>query len=465
MNTKSNSDRLGEEPIAKLLLRLSVPSAIGLILITSYNLVDTIFIGRLGVNAISALSIAFPIQMILAGIAIGAGVGTQSLISRSLGKKQQMKASLAAGNSILLAVFLGFITLIIGQFFSENIIRLFVSDIDVINLGAAYLRIILLGSFSLFYLRAGINILRAQGNYLLPMFILILTASLNIVLDPLLIFGLWGFPLLGVEGAAIATVLSRVISCIFVTVILINNRTEVGITFKGFTPDLNVIRELFIVGTPTMMIQLVISITIGGANMILGGSSMAIATVAILGIYYKLQTLVLTPVLALVLALIPIIGYNYGSKNYKRIRETIKIAILFTFSVSFFAFLIFQLIPGELIKIFSSDAALIDIGTDAFRRINLLFFAVGPAVTVIWVFQGIGKGMKIFIALAIRQLIAFFPVLYFLTLQFGHPTLWLAFPIADALAMIVGIILIYPDIKKLGLINIRSISKMKFPSR
>ncbi len=465
MNTKSNSDRLGEEPIAKLLLRLSVPSAIGLILITSYNLVDTIFIGRLGVNAISALSIAFPIQMILAGIAIGAGVGTQSLISRSLGKKQQMKASLAAGNSILLAVFLGFITLIIGQFFSENIIRLFVSDIDVINLGAAYLRIILLGSFSLFYLRAGINILRAQGNYLLPMFILILTASLNIVLDPLLIFGLWGFPLLGVEGAAIATVLSRVISCIFVTVILINNRTEVGITFKGFTPDLNVIRELFIVGTPTMMIQLVISITIGGANMILGGSSMAIVTVAILGIYYKLQTLVLTPVLALVLALIPIIGYNYGSKNYKRIRETIKIAILFTFSVSFFAFLIFQLIPGELIKIFSSDAALIDIGTDAFRRINLLFFAVGPAVTVIWVFQGIGKGMKIFIALAIRQLIAFFPVLYFLTLQFGHPTLWLAFPIADALAIIVGSILIYPDIKKLGLINIRSISKMKFLSR
>ncbi len=376
-----------------------------------------------------------------------------------------MKASLAAGNSILLAVFLGFITLIIGQFFSENIIRLFVSDIDVINLGAAYLRIILLGSFSLFYLRAGINILRAQGNYLLPMFILILTASLNIVLDPLLIFGLWGFPSLGVEGAAIATVLSRVISCILVTVILISNRNEVDITFKGFTPDLNVIRELFVVGTPTMMIQLVISITIGGANMILGGSSMAIVTVAILGIYYKLQTLVLTPVLALVLGLVPIIGYNYGSKNYKRIRETIKIAILFTFSVSFFAFLIFQLIPGELIKIFSSDAALIDIGTDAFRRINLLFFAVGPAVTVIWVFQGIGKGMKIFIALAIRQLIAFFPVLYFLTLQFGHPTLWLAFPIADALAMIVGIILIYPDIKKLGLTNIISIPKMKFLSR
>ena len=192
---------------------------------------------------------------------------------------------------------------------------------------------------------------------------------------------------------------------------------------------------------------------------------MAIVAVATLGIYYKLQTLVLTPVLALVLALIPIIGYNYGSKNYKRIRETIKIAILFTFSVSFFAFLIFQLIPGELIKIFSSDTALIDVGTDAFRRINLLFFAVGPAVTVIWVFQGIGKGMKIFIALAIRQLIAFFPVLYFLTLQFGHPTLWLAFPIADALAMIVAIILIYPDIKKLGLTNIISIPKMKFLSR
>jgi len=224
MNNKSNASRLGKEEIKKLLLRLSIPATIGLIVGTSYNIVDTIFVGRLGVAAISALSIVFPIQLILAGIATGTGVGSQSLISRLLGKNQKEKASQAAGNSIILAAIFGVIATTIGLFFSEDIIRLFISDPNIINLGASYVRIILLGSFSLFYLRTGLNILRAQGNYLLPMFILLLTASLNIALDPFLIFGLWEFPALGVEGAAIATVASRIISCIMVTVILLEQK-------------------------------------------------------------------------------------------------------------------------------------------------------------------------------------------------------------------------------------------------
>ena len=262
MNNKSNASRLGKEPVKKLILRLSIPATIGLIVGTSYNLVDTIFVGRLGIAAISALSIVFPIQMILAGIATGTGIGSQSLISRLLGKNQKQKASQTAGNSIILAAIFGVIATLIGLFFSEDIIRLFISDPNIVNLGVAYVRIILLGSFSLFYLRAGLNILRAQGNYLLPMFILVLTASLNIVLDPFLIFGLWEFPALGVEGAAIATVASRIISCIMVTVILLSKRNEVDITLKGFALDTKIIRNISVVGVPTIMIHLVMSITI-----------------------------------------------------------------------------------------------------------------------------------------------------------------------------------------------------------
>jgi len=453
MNNKSNASRLGKEPVKKLLLRLSIPATIGLIVGTSYNLVDTIFVGRLGVAAISALSIVFPIQMILAGIATGTGVGSQSLISRLLGKNQKEKASQVAGNSIILAAIFGVIATLIGLFFSEDIIRLFISDPNIINLGAAYVRIILLGSFSLFYLRAGLNILRAQGNYLLPMFILILTASLNIVLDPFLIFGLWEFPALGVEGAAIATVASRIISCVMVTVILLSKRNEVDITLKGFALDTKIIRNISVVGVPTIMIHLVMSITIAGTNKILEGLPLAAVYIAIVGIYFKLQSFVLTPVLGLNRSFVPIIGYNYGAKNYDRIKEAVKIAMLFSIIVSFIAFLIFQLIPGELIKLFNSDSVLVNTGIEAFRRMNLIFFVVGPAVIVISFFQGIGKATKVFVVLAIRQVIVFFPVLYFLTVQSGHPTLWFAFPIADAIAIIVGIILTFPDFKKLGIIN------------
>ena len=453
MNNKSNASRLGKEPVKKLLLRLSIPATIGLIVGASYNLVDTIFVGRLGVAAISALSIVFPIQMILAGIATGMGVGSQSLISRLLGKNQGKKASQAAGNSIILAAIFGVIATLIGLFFSEDIIRLFISDSNIINLGAAYVRIILLGSFSLFYLRAGLNILRAQGNYMLPMFILILTASFNIILDPLLIFGLWKFPALGVEGAAIATVASRIISCIMVTAILFSKRNEVDITLKGFAFDTKIIRNISVVGVPTIMVQLIMSITIAGTNKILEGLPLTAVYIAIVGIYFKLQSFVLTPMLGLNRSFVSIIGYNYGAKNYDRIKEALKIAMLFSISVSFIAFLAFQLIPGELIKLFNSNSLLVNTGIEAFHRMNLIFFVVGPAIIVISFFQGIGKATKVFVVLAIRQVIIFFPVLYLLTVQSGHPTLWFAFPIADGIAIIVGLILTFSDFKKLGIID------------
>jgi len=454
MEKQSNSHRLGNESIKKLLIRLSVPSIIALILGNSYNLVDTIFVGRLGVEAISALSIVFPIQMVLAGIATGMGVGSQSLISRLLGKKQKDDASLAAGNSILLAIIFGFITLILGLFFAKNIVSLFISDPTIINLATSYARIILLGSFALFYLRAGLNILRGQGNYNLPMAVLLFTAIFNIVLDPILIFGLFGFPQLGVEGAAIATVLARCISCVPITILLLSRRNEVPITMRCFKINPSIIRSIVEVGIPTIMIQLVMSITIAGTNKILEGLSIATIAIAVVGIYFKLQSVILTPVLALNRSFVPIVGYNFGAKNFNRIVEALKIALIFSFAVSFLAFLAFELIPGQLISIFNPNQELIQIGSDAFQRMNLLFFAVGPSVIFISLFQGMGKGVKVFIALAVRQFIAFFPILYLLTVSFKHPTLWFAFPIADFLAILVGLVLTYPDLKKLGLFEI-----------
>lgn len=454
MEKQMKFDRLGNEPIKKLLLRLSVPSTIALILGNSYNLVDTIFVGRLGVEAISALSIVFPIQMILAGITEGMGVGSQSLISRLLGKKQKDNASQAASNSIVLALIFGLITFILGLFFAKNIVSLFISDPVILELATSYARIILLGSLALFYLRAGLNILRGQGNYNLPMFILLFTAIFNIILDPILIFGLLGFPKLGVEGAAIATVLSQAIACVPITIVILSRRNEVPITKKGLKLDPIIIRNIVEVGIPTIMIQLVMSITIAGTNKILEGLSIAAFAIAIVGIYFRFQSVILTPVLALNRSFVPIVGYNFGAKNFSRIVEALKIALIFSFAVSFIAFLAFELIPGQLISIFNQNPELIQIGSDAFRRMNLLFFAIGPSVIFISLFQGMGKAVKVFVALAVRQFIAFFPILYLLTVLFNHPTLWFAFPIADILALLVGLLLTYPDLKKLGIFEI-----------
>jgi putative MATE family efflux protein len=446
-----NSDKLGRVSIKKLLLRLSIPSAIGLIVGTSYNLVDTIYVGRLGVLAITALSVVFPIQMILAGLATGVGVGTQSLISRLLGKKNKLIACQVAGNSIVLALIFGIVTSILGLFFSNIIVGLFISDSQIIEMASSYIKIILIGSFSLFFLRAGLNILRGQGNYVLPMLILVFTAILNIIIDPLLIFGIWFFPKLGIQGAAIATVFSRIISSVIILFILKGRFNELKIKIRDLKINNKLISSIAIVGVPTLMIQLVMSITIAGTNRILEGLTLGGVAIAVMGIYFKLQSIILTPALALSRSFVPVIGYNYGAKKYDRIREALKLSIIFTFLISFVAFLAFQLIPDVLIKIFNSDTTLINIGTEAFRRVNILFFTYGPAVIFISLFQGIGSVTKVFFALALRQFIAFFPILYVLTNYFGHPTLWYSFPLADILAITIGLILIIPDLKRLNI--------------
>lgn len=450
-NSKSNADRLGTDRIPRLILRLSIPSTIGLIVSASYNLVDTLFVGRLGVAAITALTIVFPLQMILTALAQGTGIGTQSFIARMLGKGKRLEASHAALISLILAGIYWVITAGIGLFFIDDIIRIFSSDPEVISFGVAYGRIIFLGSFALFYLRAALNILRAQGNYFLPMIVLIVTASLNIVLDPILIFGMFGIPAFGVEGAAIATVGARIIGCLVISYVLLSHYNEIGFRFKQFRFDTSVISNIFMVGIPTIMIDLVLGITLAGTNKILDGMAMATVLIAGVGIYFRLQSIILTPVLGLSRSLIPIIGYNYGAEKYRRVWETLRIALVFSLLVSLIAFVLFEFFPGSLISFFNSDVELVAFGSVAFQRMSLLFFLVGPSLVVLTFFQGIGRATRLFIVLAIRQFLLFFPILFLLTVWYGHPTLWFAFPIADAFAVVIGSILIYFDIRRLKL--------------
>jgi putative MATE family efflux protein len=369
---KSNTDRLGTDRIPHLLLRLSIPSTIGLVVSASYNLVDTFFVGHFGVTAITALTIVFPLQMVLTALAQGTGIGSQSYISRMLGRGKTAEASHAASTSLILAFLFWVVTVGIGLFFMDDIIRIFTADPEVISFGVAYAKIIFLGSFALFFLRAALNILRAQGNYLLPMIILIVTASLNIVLDPILIFGMFGIPAFGVEGAAIATVGSRIIGCVLIAYILFSHHNEVRFKIRRFRFNAGVVSRIFSVGAPTIMIDLVLGITLAGTNKILDGVAMATVLIAGAGIYFRLQSIILTPVLGLSRSLIPIIGYNYGAEKFGRVWETLRVALVFSLFVSLIAFLLFELFPGYLIGFFNSDVQLITQGSLAFQRMSII---------------------------------------------------------------------------------------------
>ena len=355
--SRSNADRLGTDRIPRLLLRLALPSTIALIVSASYNLVDTFFVGQLGVAAITALTIMFPLQMFLGALAQGTGIGIQSFISRKLGKGKKPEAGHAAVTSLFLALVYWLITASIGTFFAGDIIGLFTTDPVVISFGVGYARIIFFGSFALFYLRAGLNILRAQGNYLTPMVILIATALLNIMLDPLLIFGMFGFPAMGVEGAAFATVGSRILGCLVISYFIFSSHNEISLSLKRFRFDTAILYKILVVGIPTILIDLVLSITFAGTNKILDEMAMATVLIAGVGIYFRLQSVILTPVMGLSRSLIPIIGYNYGAQQYNRVWQTLKIAFVFSFIVSLGAFLLFEFLPGTLISIFNTNSA------------------------------------------------------------------------------------------------------------
>jgi Na+-driven multidrug efflux pump len=271
------------------------------------------------------------------------------------------------------------------------------------------------------------------------------------VFDPILIFGWFGLPAFGVEGAALATVGSRIIGCLVISYLLFSHHNEIRFRFRDFRFDRGVLSRIFSVGFPTMLIDLVLGITFAGTNKILDGVAMATVLIAGVGIYFRLQSIILTPVLGLSRSLIPIIGYNFGAEKYRRVWETLRLALLFSFLVSFIAFLLFELIPGQLIGVFNDDSRLVGLGSESFQRMSLLFFMVGPSMVVLTFFQGIGRATKLFIVLAVRQFLVFFPILYVLTRWYGHPTLWFAFPIADAFAIVIGGVIIYWDLRSLRL--------------
>jgi len=446
MALKSKSARMGEEPIVKLLFKLSAPAIAGMLIQALYNIVDSIYVGRLSTDALSALSISFPVQMFLIAVGVGTGVGTSSLISRLLGKGDKCRANNVAEHVFFIAIIYGILGGLLGLFFSENIIRLFTNDPVLIDLGYQYINIILTGSIAIFIPATFNYILRGEGNTFVPMLTMMIGAVLNMIIDPFLIFGLGPFPQLGVAGAAYATVFSRFIGGIFIVFVLFSDKNELTLKLEDFKFDFQIIKEIYNVGIPAMANRLLFSVSIVVINLILGAFSST--AIAVMGLIFRMQSFFLMMVFGLTQGYLPIVGYNYGHNNPERMKKTILVGNAAALSFGVFGFIIFQLFPGAIIRLFNSDPELLNIGVGALKRVSLSYFFMVLNIIGVATFQAVGKGLPSFAITFLRQAVLLVPGMYFLGEFFGLNAVWLSFPIAESVSFVMMAVWLIATIKE-----------------
>jgi len=336
------SDRLGKEKISTLLYKLSVPAIIGMVMQSMYNIIDSIYVGHISTDALSALSLSFPVQMLLISIGVGTGIGANSLISRLLGEGNSKRATIVAEHVFFISIIYGLVFAFLGFFFIDDIMHIFTGDVVLMELAMQYMQIILTGSLAIFIPITFNYILRGEGNTFAPMITMLIGAGLNILLDPFLIFGLWFFPELGIRGAAYATVSARLIAGIFITVVLFSRKTEIKPKITEFTYDFQIIREIYRVGIPAIINRLIFSVSILIINRILG--SFNTKAIAVMGVIFRLQSIFLMAVFGLAQGYLPLLGYNFGHRKPERMKRTIKLGAVTALSFGCLAFLAFILL-------------------------------------------------------------------------------------------------------------------------
>ncbi len=431
-----------------LLLGMSLPAMFSMLIQALYNVVDSIFVASYSPLALTAVSLAMPMQMVCISFAVGTAVGVNSLIARRLGAKNFKEANGAATTGIILALFNWILFLLIGLLFSGAFIAMFTDDGQVVEYGTQYLSIVLCVSCGMMFGNMGEKILQSTGNMILPMLSQLLGAIINIIFDPLLIFGIGPFPEMGVVGAAVATVFGQICGAVFVMIILFVKKHAVKISFKGFRIQRLILKNIYAVGVPAIVMQSIGSVMVSGINAIISMAGVARALtnayINAFGAYFRLQSFVFMPVFGLTQGTSPIIGYNYGARNKKRMYSAFRIAIIISFSILSVGFLIFQITPEWILSLFTSDdaaanALMLEVGAPALRIISLSFFFAAFGIMFSALFQAVGKGIYSMILSFLRQLVVLIPAAFLLS-KIDLSAIWFAFPIAEIFALICAVI-------------------------
>lgn len=439
--TQPQENKMGVMPVLPLLVSMSVPIMISMLVQALYNVVDSVFVSRISESALTAVSLAFPAQNLMIAVATGTGVGVNALLSRSLGEKNFERANSAASHAVVLSIISFAVFALLGTFFSKAFMLSQTTIPEIVEHGTVYLQICLIFSFGLFMQITFERLLQSTGKTFYTMLTQCLGAIINIVLDPILIFGLVGFPKMGVAGAAVATVTGQIIAFIVSAIVNHLKNDEIKLKLKGFRLNKRIVGTIYSVGLPSIIMASIGSVMTFGLNKILIAFS-STAT-AVFGVYFKLQSFVFMPVFGMNNGMVPIIAYNYGAKRPERITQTVKLSICGATMIMALGVLLFQLCPEWLLKLFDASDYMLGIGVPALRIISIHFILAGFAIVCSSTFQALGHGMLSLIMSVLRQLVVLLPVAYLLSLQFGLDAVWWAFPIAELVSMTFCAVMLY----------------------
>lgn len=447
-NVVVQENKMGVMPVNKLLLNMSLPMMASMLVQALYNIVDSIFVAKLGENALTAVSLAFPIQTLIIAIGVGTGVGVNALLAKQLGEKNYERVNKTAMNGMLLSIIYYLLFVVMGGVvvrpFYESQVK--AADVEILKMGIEYLSIVCFGSLGLCVQLIGEKLLQATGKTVHSMIAQGLGAITNIILDPILIFGMFGLPKMGVAGAALATVIGQLVGGTLVMYFNLAKNKEITFSWKNFKPDMDTIGKIYKVGLPSIIMQSIGSVMTYSMNLILIGFS-STAT-AVFGVYFKLQSFFFMPVLGLNNGLVPIVAYNYGAGKRSRMIKAAKYSYVYAFCLMLLGFLAFEFIPVPLFGLFDASPEMIEIGVPALRIIGIHFLIAWYCIITGSIFQALGNGMYSMIVSIARQLVVLIPAAFILAKLGGLQLVWWSFPIAELMSLLMSTIFLIAIYKK-----------------
>lgn len=431
MNTE-RENKMGVMPENRLLLSMSLPMMISMLVQALYNIVDSVFVSYINENALTAVSLAFPIQSLLIAFGVGTGVGVNALLSRALGEKDQETVNNAAMNGIFLAIATYAVFLVVGLFIAKPFYLSQTKDGQIVEYGVEYLSIVCVFSIGMMLQSMLERLLQSTGKTMFTMITQTTGALINIIFDPILIFGLAGFPKMGVVGAAAATIFGQCVACMLALFFNLKYNKEIHLSFRHFRPQLSIIGRIYSVGIPSIVMQAIGSVMTYGMNRIL--ISFTSTATAVFGVYFKVQSFVYMPVFGLNNGMVPIIAYNFGAGKKERVTKTVRLAVIYAMLIMAAGVVVFQLAPQFLLGMFNASDHMLAIGIPALRIISLGFLFAAFGIVSSSLFQALGNGVYSMLVSLARQLVVLLPVAWLLSLSGNLDLVWWAFPIAEVVS-------------------------------
>ncbi|MCI9131841.1 MATE family efflux transporter [Thomasclavelia cocleata] len=442
---KQEHNTMANKPIFPLLMKMAIPPMLSMLIQSMYNIIDSIFVAKLGEKALTALSLAFPLQNLSLAFSVGLGVAINALIAQNLGAKKNNLANNIASHGIFLSLLHSLLFIFIGVFLIKPFFSIFTNDPETLNYAITYGSIVITFTFGSIIHITIEKMFQATGNMIIPMFLQVVGAVVNIILDPILIFGINGYLKLGVSGAAIATIIGQISACLL-AILLFRKKSFLKLSLTTFKPNLQIIKNIYSIAIPSGVMTALPSILVTLLNGLL--TTVNQSAIAFLGIYFKLQSFVYMPANGLIQGMRPLISYNFGAKHFERVKKIIKVSIIVTSVILCSGTLIFMTFPKFILSWFNATSSLLNIGIIGLRIFSICFIVSSVSIVISGTFESLGNGKYSLTISLLRQLIITVPLAHILLFLIGLNGVWLSFLIAECIASIVSIILLKKEILK-----------------